>query len=267
MSKISCFNEYAPLKKVLVCEPKFLMQPESMNVSIDLAIKEHHHFVSTLKTCGIEVISLPAVKQFPEQVFTRDTGFVLGEDFFVANIENYIRQGEENYLKEQLTEAAIPYQTIAKGKIEGGDVMIDGETVYVGISNRTNTEAARQLQSFLPNFNIIEVPFSDAYLHLDCVFNILSSNEAIIYPEEIHGEKIKDLKKRYDLIAVSEEEQATLATNILSLGNKKIISLPINKNINKELRLRGYEVIEVDFMEMIKFGGSFRCCTLPILRQ
>ncbi|MGG0717877.1 arginine deiminase family protein [Robertmurraya massiliosenegalensis] len=267
MSKIGCMNEYAPLKKVLVCEPQFLMKPQSMPVSIDIAIKEHHHFVSTLKDYGVDVVSLPPAKQFPEQVFTRDTGFVLGEELFIANIQNYIRQGEEEYLREQLEQVSLPYQTIPQGKIEGGDVIIDGDTVYVGISNRTNQEAAKQLQGLLPNFNVVEVPFSDAYLHLDCVINILSPEEGIIYPEEIHGEKIKLLKKRYDLISVSKEEQATLATNVLSLGDKKVISLPINKELNKELRLRGYEVIEVDFTEMIKFGGAFRCCTLPILRK
>jgi N-dimethylarginine dimethylaminohydrolase len=65
---------------------------------------------------------------------------------------------------------------------------------------------------------------------------------------------------------VSEEEQFTLGTNVLSIGNKKVLSLPVNKNVNKELRDRGFEVIEVDITEIIKSGGSFRCCTLPILR-
>lgn len=266
MSKIRCINEYASLTKVLVSDPRFLMKPQSMTVSIDIAIKEHHHFVSTLKDYGVEVVSIPPAKQFPEQVFTRDTGFVLGDTLFIANVQNYIRQGEEEYLRGQLEKISLPYQTIPQGKIEGGDVIVDGDTVFVGISNRTNREAANQLQSLLPNFNVVEVPFSDAYLHLDCIFNILSPNEAIIYPEEIHGEKIELLKKRYDLISVSKEEQATLATNVLSLGNKMVISLPVNKELNKELRRRGYEIIEVDFTEMIKFGGAFRCCTLPILR-
>jgi N-dimethylarginine dimethylaminohydrolase len=57
-----------------------------------------------------------------------------------------------------------------------------------------------------------------------------------------------------------------MGTNVLSIGDRKIISLPVNKNVNKQLRDRGYEVIEVDITEIIKSGGSFRCCTLPILR-
>jgi N-dimethylarginine dimethylaminohydrolase len=53
---------------------------------------------------------------------------------------------------------------------------------------------------------------------------------------------------------------------VLSIGNKKILSLPVNKQVNKQLRNRGFEVIEVDITERIKSGGSFRCCSLPFLR-
>jgi len=70
----------------------------------------------------------------------------------------------------------------------------------------------------------------------------------------------------YDLIDVTEEEQFTLGTNVLSIGQKQIISMPTNQQVNSALRTRGYHVIEVAFDEIIKSGGSFRCCTLPVLR-
>jgi N-dimethylarginine dimethylaminohydrolase len=75
------------------------------------------------------------------------------------------------------------------------------------------------------------------------------------------------LAKHYDLIHVEEDEQFTLGVNVLSIGNGKVISLPINKNTNKELKKRGYEIIEVDITEIIKSGGSFRCCSMPIVRK
>lgn len=75
------------------------------------------------------------------------------------------------------------------------------------------------------------------------------------------------LRDRYDLIHVNAKEQETLGTNVLSIGNKKVISLPVNEGVNKELQKRGYDVIEVDFSEIIKSGGSFRCCSMPLLRE
>jgi N-dimethylarginine dimethylaminohydrolase len=46
-----------------------------------------------------------------------------------------------------------------------------------------------------------------------------------------------------------------------------VFSLPCNKQVNQELRNRGYDIIEVDMTEIIKSGGSFRCCTLPLKRN
>lgn len=264
--KMQCMTEYGSLKKVIVCSPRFLSKVNNANASIDMAIKQHHHFVSTLRENGIEVVELESFPQFPEQVFTRDIGFVIGEKAFVSKMANYLRLGEEAHFRQWLDEMGALYTPINVGSIEGGDVIVHENTVFVGLSNRTNKEGAQFLQSQLPDYEVWEVPFTDAYLHLDCVFNILSPTEAVIFPEEIHGEMVKKLKNRFDLIEITKEEQANLATNVLSIGEKRIISLPINQDFNKSLKKRGYEVIEVEFTEIIKFGGSFRCCTLPILR-
>lgn len=267
MRSVQCFNEYDPLKTVIVCEPRYLMKQQSFQASIDTAIKQHHHLISTLKDYGIEVIEIPAVPQFPEQVYTRDIGFVLGKEVLVSKMANYRRQGEEDQFKSWLENEGIPFKPVMEGTVEGGDVLLDGNTVYVGLSNRTNQKAVQDIQEMLPQMDVMGVPFTDHFLHLDCVFNVLSPTEAIIYSEEIHGETVQVLKKRYDFIKVTKEEQACLATNVLSIGNKKVISLPANKVLNLELSRRGYEVIEVEFDEILKFGGSFRCCTLPLFRE
>jgi N-dimethylarginine dimethylaminohydrolase len=177
-----------------------------------------------------------------------------------------VRKGEENVLIQWLDDEEISYYNLAEDKIEGGDVIIDRETIYVGLSNRTHQKAVDHLQSLLNQFNVIAISFKEKFLHLDCVFNVVSPDVALIYPHALTKEDIELFSSRYELIEVSEEEQFTLGTNVLSIGNKKILSLPVNKQVNKQLRNRGFEVIEVDITEIIKSGGSFRCCTLPILR-
>lgn len=273
----ACFSEYDTLEQVILCEPQYMTIVDTINetqkhykkegINIDLAMKQHGRFVSALRNQGVDVVLLPPLEKYPEQVFTRDIGFTLGEKVYVADMAADIRQGEENVLKQWLEQQQVPFYNLTGDRIEGGDVLIDGKTIYAGVSNRTFEEAIDHLRSLLPDYEVISIPFTDTYLHLDCVFNIISPEEALIYPGEIHGEKVKMLESRYDLIKVSDEEQFTLGTNVLSIGNKKIFSLPINKNVNKELRARGYEVIEVDITEIIKSGGAFRCCTMPVRRS
>jgi N-dimethylarginine dimethylaminohydrolase len=274
--KTICFTEYDTLKRVILCQPQYMTIRDVINetqkhfqnegIHIERALEQHDNFVQTLRSHGIEVILIPYHKKYPEQVFTRDIGFTLGETVFVADMASDVRKGEENVLRQWLEDEGFSYYNIVGDHIEGGDVIIDGKTIYVGLSNRTNQKAADHLQRLLSNFEVKAIPFKERYLHLDCVFNVVSPEIALIYPEALTEEDIKLFSSRYELIEVSKEEQFTLGTNVLSIGNKRILSLPVNKNVNKQLRDRGFEVIEVDITEIIKSGGSFRCCTLPILR-
>jgi len=275
---IHCYTEYDVLKKVILCQPQYMTIRDVINevqkhfkeegIDVDKAVKQHSHFVETLRQHHIEVILLPYHKKFPEQVFTRDIGFTLGETIFVADMASDVRNGEEDILKQWLEDENISYYNIMGHQIEGGDVIIDRDTIYIGLSNRTNQEAIDHLRDLLDKqFEIISINFPEKYLHLDCVLNIVGPETAIIYPEALTKEEIHMLSKKYDLIEVTEEEQFTLGTNVLSIGNKKIISLPVNTGVNEQLRQRGFEVIEVDITEIIKSGGSFRCCTLPLERE
>ncbi|MBU9722836.1 MULTISPECIES: dimethylarginine dimethylaminohydrolase family protein [Bacillaceae] len=272
-----CGSEYDKLERVILCEPKYMTIRDVINdtqkkfkdegIHIEKAMEQHKNFVKALKKEGIDVILLPPHEKFPEQVFTRDIGFTLGQTIFVADMANEVRQGEEEELKNWLKNEKISYFNLIGDMIEGGDVIIDRNKVFIGLSDRTNQHAIDHVQSLLPQFEVITVPFIEKYLHLDCVFNIISPTEALYYPEAFTKEEHDILANHYDLINVSKEEQFTLGTNVLSIGDKKIISLPVNTNVNEQLRSRGFEVIEVDITEIIKSGGSFRCCTMPIKRE
>jgi N-dimethylarginine dimethylaminohydrolase len=276
VSKTVCKNEYDELKRVILCQPQYMTIRDVINetqkefkdegIHIKRALEQHREFVRTLEANGVEVILLPYHKKFPEQVFTRDIGFTLGQTIFVAKMAHDVRIGEEDVLKQWLDDEGMSYYNLAEDRIEGGDVIIDEGTIYVGLSNRTHLQAVEHLQSLLNQYDVKAIPFKERYLHLDCVFNVISPEVALIYPPALTKEDINLFSSRYELIEVSEEEQFTLGTNVLNIGNKKILSLPINKQVNQKLRDRGFEVIEVDITEIIKSGGSFRCCTLPILR-
>ncbi len=276
-NEVSCFSEYDSLQNVILCEPRFMRISQVINetqrryhkenIQVEVAIAQHNKFVEALKHYGIETHILPSKKEYPEQVFTRDIGFAVGENLFISDMKMPIRQGEEGILKEWLNTMGINYIDLVEDQTEGGDVIIDKNTVYIGISERTTAGAIDKIQSHIPDYIIIPIPIKKEILHLDCIFNIISQSEALIYKDGLDEQQYKLLASRFDLIHVSKEEQFSMGVNVLSLGNKKVISLPQNKEVNLELTNRGYEVIEIDFSEIIKSGGSFRCCTMPIKRK
>lgn len=277
ITQINCQSEYGSLKKVFLCEPQYMeikevindVQKQYINDNIDrsLAISQHQNFEEALRNAGVEVIKLQPSKDHPEQVFTRDIGFTLGNHLFISEMANPIRQGEEEVLAKWMKEHDISYKKLSNHSIEGGDVIVDGNRVFIGLSHRTSMSAIETLQNELPDFQIIPIPFNPKYLHLDCVFNILSSKDALIYPDAFDANTVDYLSSMYHLIEVNESEQFSMGTNVLSIGQKRVFSLPINRDVNDQMRKHGYEVIEVDFSEIIKSGGSFRCCSMPIIRQ
>lgn len=272
---IKCITEYDTLRRVILCPPKFMAidevinevqkQYKDENIDTGRAMEQHTEFERLLKQHGVEVITLPASEHFPEQVFTRDIGFTIGNEVFVADPVAAIRQGEEAALKEWLAAEQIPYQSTSD-QIEGGDIIVDRQTVYVGISSRTSEEAVRKLERKLPGYTVKRVPFDESCLHLDCVFNILSPEKALIYPPAFDKQTIRELAAAYDLIEVDKDEQFSLGTNVLSIGGGTVFSLPQNNKVNAALRRHGFDVVEIDFSEIIKSGGSFRCCSMPVER-
>ncbi|WP_088006696.1 dimethylarginine dimethylaminohydrolase family protein [Indiicoccus explosivorum] len=271
-----CRSEYGTLKRVVLCPPRHMAIKDIINdvqkkyatdnINTKLAMKQHANFVRALNEQGTETVLLEPHPDYPEQVFTRDIGFTVGDEVFVSEMACSIRQGEEKELQKWLQTDNIPYRRMSGRRMEGGDVIVDRDSVFVGISSRTGREAVHQLKKHVPDHQVIPIHFAENYLHLDCVFNVISEDEALIFPEAMSEETVDFLAERYHLIHVSKEEQFTLGTNVLSIGDRRIFSLPQNPQVNTALRKRGYEVIEIDLSEIIKSGGSFRCCTMPIER-
>ncbi|KHE69994.1 dimethylarginine dimethylaminohydrolase family protein [Halobacillus sp. BBL2006] len=276
-NKIHCQTEYSVLKSVLVVKPSFMRITEVINetqkhykegnIDIPLALQQHDRFVNVLKEHGAEVTQLPAHPRLPEQVFTRDIAFAIHDQLFLASMNEEVRQEETTILRTWLRDRAISYQEGIPGSIEGGDVVIDSSTIWVGRSNRTSHQAVEELLMRLPSFKVEPLALKREILHLDCVFNIISEDFALVYPPAFTAEGLSRLKARFDVIPVTKEEQFQMGPNVLSIGNGKVISLPQNERLNEVMQARGFHVIPVDFSEIIKSGGSFRCCTLPLLRE
>ncbi|MRH44639.1 hypothetical protein GH741_18490 [Aquibacillus halophilus] len=274
--RLNCQTEYNTLKRLIVCPPKNMRigtvinetqkRYVTENIDVAIAMKQYQRFVDVLKENGVEVIELDTQEHLNEQVFTRDIGFCIGNHLFVSAMGSGIREEEVDVLIRRLRQEGIPYTDLVQTPIEGGDVIIDNNKVWVGLSNRTSLKATKALQALIPSYNVTPLPIEKRILHLDCAFNIIGEGLALVYPDAFSTTDLNIINDHFDTIEVNGDEQFTLGTNVLSIGEKKIISMPQNEHVNKEMSNRGYEIIEVAYSEIIKSGGSFRCCSLPLLR-
>ncbi len=156
--------------------------------------------------------------------------------------------------------------------IEGGDIIVDKGIVFVGISQRTTADGVDFLEHALRRsyFDVVPVELKsltegEDVLHLDCAFNPVGRNHALIYPDGMKDIP-SSITNTYELIEVTRDEQQQLGVNVLSLSQDTVISRHSAIRVNQALRGIGLRVIELKFDEAPKTGGSFRCCTLPLRR-
>ena len=66
---------------------------------------------------GLKSSNFRLKSAYPEQVFTRDIGFTLGNTVYVAEMATDIRQGEELILKSWLETNGVPFFNLRRNRI------------------------------------------------------------------------------------------------------------------------------------------------------
>ncbi|ELR73101.1 hypothetical protein C900_05736 [Fulvivirga imtechensis AK7] len=290
MNTFHQYNETDPLKKVIIGRYQGYRAEEAYVEIVNEEQKkglpdvqelgpEFESFKHHLEARGVEVLVPQYVGKFVyDQLTPRDIGITIGNKFVMSNMVNQSRRYEAagifpmiNNMKGE--EPAILLPPGNDILLEGGDILVDKGNIFVGISQRTNEAGFDFLEEvFGDRFNLVPVYCRSLdegknVLHLDCTFNPVGRQHALIYPDgfrEVPG----IIKDEYQWIEINAEEQAELATNVISINQDTVISRDHKKcqRVNDEMKKVGIEVIELPFDAAPATGGSFRCCTLPLVR-
>jgi N-dimethylarginine dimethylaminohydrolase len=147
--------------------------------------------------------------------------------------------------------------------VDGGDIIQDNSTIFIGISSRTPLKSYYWFKKNFPNKNIIKIKHHA--LHLDCCFCVLPNN-TIIYSKKYIKSFPSYLRKIYNIKYIEEfitkDVDSNLATNLLLIGNN-IITADFKQfyNFYNYLRLLKFNVILIPFYDVWKDGGGVRCMT------
>ena len=99
----------------------------------------------------------------------------------------------------------------------------------------------------------------------------IGNKKIIIYENGIYHKKdldtIYDIYGEKNLIKINQKEMYEGCSNIFSINKKTIVSDTTFTRLNKELERLNFSVEKVNYREISKFGGLFRCSTLPLERK
>ncbi|NND70971.1 MAG: hypothetical protein HKN43_05275, partial [Rhodothermales bacterium] len=102
-------------------------------------------FHKTLREHGVELITSDNVEDAWLQFFIRDLGFVIGDTFFVANPAGKVRSLEIQSL-ERIRARFSKCIELTTSTIEGGDIFVHQDKVFIGLGRRTSEAAVDELR-------------------------------------------------------------------------------------------------------------------------
>jgi N-dimethylarginine dimethylaminohydrolase len=280
---LNVVDETAPLTDLCVCRgdsvPRYVDfapdHPEFEAFTMlpwdrDRLLAQQETFYALMDRLGVRVHFLPPSPDHPWQMYTRDTAFVIGDRMYYAAERGLPeRRGEIDLVRRALPGLADDMMVeITAGRIEGGDVMPDGDRVYVGTSTtRTTPEAVRDLATLLePAVEVVPLVLGPGVMHLDTRMTILPNRHLLICPTPFTPEDRAMLAERFTIIEVSDAEAVAMATNVFVPNPETVIVHAGFDRIAKEIAATGVRVERLDWSEPNALLGSFRCATMPLRR-
>lgn len=151
--------------------------------------------------------------------------------------------------------------------LEGGDVLLNGKEIYVGISGyASSVSGAQWLQKLLgADATVYVVKLAHRVQHLDCALSIPRPGLVIACTEAL-PEGLPGVLRDWDVINVTYDEARRLACNGLILDSDTYVMDRSHARVAERLAARGVDVILTPFDLPARFGGGLRCAHHPLVR-
>jgi dimethylargininase len=227
-------------------------QPERVDVA--RAIEQHAAYEGALAAAGFEVLRLPALDDFPDGVFVEDNALLLGDHAVILRPGAVSRAGETASTAEALA-GHFALHRLAEGQVDGGDVLRIGETLYIGLSTRSDAAGIGALGALVAplGYTVVAVPVAGG-LHLKsaatCVNNVLVHNPDWVLSAHFPGT---------EALAVAPGE--TFGGNVL-LAGETLLTAADSPRTAEALAERGFHIVSLDISEMRKADAALTCMSL-----
>ena len=231
---------------------------ERIPIDLNVARAQHHAYVNALEELGCEVVELPAEVELPDSVFVEDAAFILPEVAVITRPGADSRKPETESIIRALSPHIGLLQVREPATVDGGDVLVLGKHIYVGLSTRSNQTAIDQLNDLLCEYGytVTGVQLHDC-LHLKSAVSRVDDKTLLINKHWVDANHFAN----FELMEVDPSEP--YAANCLPVGNAVIFPTAFPKTRAK-LEEQGYKVIPVDVSELAKAEGAVTCCSLII---
>jgi N-dimethylarginine dimethylaminohydrolase len=269
----------AMLRHYLMCPPTYFDVVYSINPWMDpgghvdrvLAVRQWSALVDAYRSTGHRVDLLEAVPGLPDMVFAANGATVVDGRTLPARFANPQREAEAAVHETWHRRNGISYgggevhPAVAVNEAEG-DFAVLSSRILAGYGFRTAREAHRELAT-LTGREVISLELVDPRLfHLDLALAVLDDERDHIayYPDAFSERSRRLLGELFpDALLASELDAYAFGLNAVSDGLHVFVPAGA-RQLHEGLAAAGYWPISIDLSELIKGGGSVKCCTQQI---
>ena len=218
------------------------------------ALAQHEAYRAALVRAGAQVKLLPALADHPDCCFVEDTAVILPELTIVTRPGAASRRGEIAAIMPHLPADRPQCIITAPGTIDGGDVMVAGRDIFIGLTLRTNAEAVRQVAAGVAahGYRVTAVPLAKA-LHLKTAVSALADDLMLVNTEWLDP---AIFGRRHIASAAGEP----FAGNCLPVGNT--VFHATGERTLARIAAAGFAVEFLDISEFAKAEAGLTCLSL-----
>ncbi|MGK2869437.1 MAG: dimethylargininase [Mycobacterium sp.] len=239
----------------------------SVPVDVDLAVRQWETLRDTYTALGHTVDLVDPVAGLPDMVYAANGGLIVNGHAVVANFTFPQRAAEADAYAAWMSAAGHRPERTRHHNEGQGDLLVAGSTVLAGFGFRTDRRAHDEIAAII-GLPVVSLELVDPrFYHLDTALTVLSDGPdptIAYYPPAFAESALIRLRELFPTaIEVATADAFVLGLNAVSDGRHVV--LPIGATgFAGHLRAAGFEPVGVDLSELLKGGGSIKCCTLEV---
>jgi N-dimethylarginine dimethylaminohydrolase len=234
------------------------------SVDVNVAQAQWQSLYQTYLRLGHHVDLIEPVRGLPDMVYAANGGFIAHDIAIVARFRFAERAAESWAYAGWMS--SLGYRPASTRYVnEGqGDLLMVGEMVLAGHGFRTDRRAHDEISATL-GVPVVSLELVDPrFYHLDTALAVLDDHTIAFYPPAFSAAAADQLRALFpDAIAVGSADAFVLGLNAVSDGLHVVLPSAAT-GFATQLREAGFEPVGVDLSELLKGGGSVKCCTLEV---
>ncbi|MEE4545558.1 amidinotransferase [Streptomyces sp. V4-01] len=263
---------HARPRHFLMCPPTHFDVTYAINAWMDpgkpvdraLALLQWERLRDLYLDLGHRVDLIDPLPGLPDMVYAANGATVVDGKALGARFRNPERAAEGPAYLEWLRER-VPQAAEAGEVNEGeGDFLVAGPWLLAGTGFRSSRAAHAEAQEFFGRPVIGLELVDERYYHLDTALAVLTDDLVAYYPGAFSPGSRAVLERLFPDAVLADAADATVfGLNAVSDGRHVVLPAAAT-GLAGRLRERGFEPVGVDLSELLKGGGSVKCCTLEL---